>query len=70
MGGLETHMCTSFAPASFSIFTILPLVVPRTMLSSTMMTDLPFTAALMALSFSFTAVSRFFWVGWIKVRPI
>ena len=45
-------------------------VVPRTIESSTMMTDFPSTTERIAFSFSFTAVSRFFCVGWMNVRPI
>ena len=41
MGGEETRMCTSSAPAARTISTILRLVVPRTMESSTSTTRLP-----------------------------
>ena len=45
---------TSRAPASRTILTILRLVVPRTMESSTTTTRLPFTTCLTGFSFSFT----------------
>ena len=41
MGGEEMRTCTSRAPAARIILTILRLVVPRTMESSTTTTRLP-----------------------------
>ena len=62
-------MCTSVAPASRTISTILFEVVPRTMLSSTRTTRLPATCARLALCFSFTPRWRIWSVGSMKVRP-
>jgi hypothetical protein len=45
-------------------------VVPRTMLSSTSTTDLPFRWAGIGLSLIRTAFSRSFWVGMMNVRPM
>src|SRR5947199_388747 len=50
--------CTSRAPASRTIFTILRLVVPRTIESSTTTTRLPFTTWRTGFSFSFTPKCR------------
>ena len=50
--------------------TIRAQVVPRTMESSIMMTRLPRTVSLTALSLMCTELSRCFWVDWMKVRPI
>ena len=62
-------MCTSVAPAARTISTILRLVVPRTMESSTSTTRLPSSIARLALCFSFTPRWRIWSVGSMKVRP-
>ena len=51
-GGAEMRTCTSFAPASLSILTILPQVVPRTMESSTMMIRFPATDSFNTFNFT------------------
>ena len=61
--------CTSLAPASRSILTILRLVVPRTIESSTTTTRLPFTTCCTGFSFSFTPKCRIDCDGSMKVRP-
>jgi hypothetical protein len=61
--------CTSFAPASRSILTILSDVVPRTMESSIIITRFPHTASLRTLSFTFTLDSRLLCFGLINVLP-
>ena len=50
----EIRMWISRAPASRSSFTICPLVVPRTIESSTSTTRLPSTASRIGLSLIFT----------------
>ena len=45
-------------------------VVPRTMESSTRTTRLSRTVAVTAFSLMRTLSARWFWVGWMKVRPI
>ena len=62
-------MCTSLAPALRSIFTILRLVVPRTIESSTTTTRLPSSMSRMGLSFTFTPKWRIPCLGSMKVRP-
>ncbi len=69
VGGEEMRMCTSAAPAARTISTILRLVVPRTMLSSTRITRLPCSTAWLAECFSFTPRLRMLSVGSMKVRP-
>ena len=61
--------CTSVAPADRSIFTILRLVVPRTIESSTTTTRFPLSTSRSALSFSFTPKCRIACYGSMKVRP-
>ncbi len=61
--------CTSLAPASRIILTILRLVVPRTTESSTTTTRLPLSTSRRALSFSFTPKWRMDCCGSMKVRP-
>ena len=68
-GALAMRTCTSVAPASRSILTILSDVVPRTMESSTITTLLPLTIDLTGESFIFTPFSRRDWVGRMNVRP-
>ena len=63
------RMCTSFAPAVRSISTILRLVVPRTMESSTRISRLPRTLRVSALSLVRTPSSRMPCSGWMNVRP-
>ena len=62
-------MCTSLAPASYIMRTILIEVVPRTIESSSSTTRLPSTTARLALCLSFTPSERIVWVGSMKVRP-
>jgi hypothetical protein len=54
MGGDEMRMCTSRAPAARTILTILRLVVPRTIESSTMTTRLPAKTSRFGLSLTLT----------------
>ena len=56
-------MWTSVAPASRKALTILRLVVPRTMESSTMITRFPLRTSLRGLSFMRIPDSRMVWVG-------
>jgi len=69
VGGDEMRRCTSAAPADRIIFTILRLVVPRTMESSTTTTRFPSSTRFRAFSFSFTPKWRMDWEGSMKVRP-
>ena len=69
MGGDEIRRCTSVAPASRSICTVLRVVVPRTMESSTTTRRLPAMMAPSGLNLSFTPSWRISWLGWIKERP-
>ena len=62
-------MCTSRAPAARTISTILRLVVPRTIESSTRITRLPASTDRLAECFSFTPRWRMWSVGSMKVRP-
>ncbi len=61
--------CTSAAPASLSMPTIWPQVVPRTMESSIITTRLPSTASRRGFSLTRTLDTRLFWPGLMKVRP-
>ena len=61
--------CTSVAPAAFSIRTILSLVVPLTIESSTITTRLPRTTSFITFSLIFTLLSLADCLGLIKVRP-
>ena len=63
-------MWTSLAPALRIMRTILRLVVPRTMESSTRITRLPSSRLRTAFSFSFTPKSRTDCSGSMKVRPM
>ncbi len=63
-------MCTSRAPAWRSIFTILRLVVPRTMESSTTTTRLPCNTSGTAFNLIFTPKWRMDCSGSMKVRPM
>ena len=63
-------MCTCRAPASLSMATILSLVVPLTMESSTTTTRLSLTTSAMGLSFILTRFSLALCPGDMKVRPI
>ena len=62
-------MWTSDAPAWRTISTILRLVVPRTMESSTSTTRRPFSTVRLAECFSLTPRLRIWSVGSMKVRP-
>ena len=64
------HIFISFAPAFRSKRIMIPLVVPRTMESSTRMIRFPFTFMTIGFSFIRTARSLCFCPGWIKVRPM
>ena len=63
------YMCTSFAPAARTIFTILRLVVPRTMESSIRITRLPVSCSFTGFNFTFTPKWRMLLFGSINVRP-
>ena len=63
-------MCISFAPASRRSFTILPLVVPLTIESSTKTTRFPDTVSSTALSFILTWSTLVSCPGEMKVLPI
>src|SRR6185436_3340748 len=63
MGGLETRMWISRAPAERSMATRLRLVVPRTIESSTTTTRFPSRMRRTALNFRFTPKSRFICCG-------
>ena len=69
MGGQLIRMCTSAAPAALIIDTILRLVVPRTMESSTSTTRCPSRMLRTVFSFTFTLNARIDCCGWMKVRP-
>ena len=69
MGGALMRMCTSRAPASRSIFTILRLVVPRTIESSMTTTRLPRSTSRTGLSFRRTPKWRIDDCGSMNVRP-
>ena len=69
IGGDETRRCTSRAPASRSSETILRVVVPRTIESSTTITRLPSSTCGSGLNLSRRPTSRSSWFGWMKVRP-
>ena len=69
MGGEAIRKCTSLAPASRIMRTILTEVVPRTSESSISTMRLPAITARLALCFMRTPSSRIDWVGWMKVRP-
>ena len=70
VGGEEMRRWTSLAPAARIILTILRLVVPRTIESSTTTTRLPLQHVLAAaLSLSFTPKWRICCEGSMKVRP-
>ena len=61
--------CTSLAPAARTILTILRLVVPRTIESSTRTTRLPSRMLRTGLSFTLTPKCRIDDCGWMNVRP-
>ena len=64
------RMCTSRAPALRTIRTILRLVVPRTIESSTSTTRLPFEDALDRIQLhACTPKCRIDCCGWMNVRP-
>ena len=63
------RMCTSVAPASRTMRTILRLVVPRTMESSTRITRFPSNKCRTGFSFSLTPKSRMACEGSMNVRP-
>ena len=69
IGGAETRRCTSSAPASRSICTILRVVEPRTIESSTTTSRLPAMACVSGLNLRRTPFSRSAWSGWMNVRP-
>ncbi len=62
-------MCTSRAPAARTIETILRLVVPRTIESSSRTTRLPSSRARTGLSFSLTPKCRIDCRGSMNVLP-
>src|SRR5215831_16656582 len=68
MGGLETRMCTSRAPARRITSMMRRDVVPRTIESSTATTRLPRSDRRSGFSFSITPASRRDWSGWMNVR--
>src|SRR5699024_7399585 len=68
-GGEEIFTWTSRAPASFNMATTWRCVLPRTMESSTTITDFPATTEGCTLSFSRIPNWRRVWDGLMKVRP-
>jgi len=62
-------MCTSDAPASFSIRTIFFEVVPRTIESSMRTMRFPSTSPRTGFSFTFTPKLRMVCFGSMNVRP-
>ena len=62
-------MWTSLAPASFRMWIVRRLVVPRTMESSTKITRFPLSADLMGLSLMWTPRFRIASEGCVNVRP-
>ena len=62
-------MCTSLAPAALISFTILRLVVPRTIESSISTTRLPSRMLRTGFSLIFTPKWRIDCCGSMKVRP-
>ena len=69
VGGQLMRTCTSRAPGGLTIRTILRLVVPRTIESSTSTTRRPSRMLRTGFSFTFTPKSRIDCCGWMKVRP-
>ena len=70
MGGLEMRMCTSLAPASYIMRTILTEVVPRTIESSTSTTRLSLDHGAVGVVLELARpASGSVWVGSMKVRP-
>ena len=61
VGGLAMRICTWVAPASRTMVTIFLLVVPRTMESSTRITRLPLSSALLALCFLIFVPTQIFY---------
>lgn len=68
-GGAAEAKVTRLAPACRAISMISREVVPRTIESSTMSTDLPRNSPGMALSFCRTDFLRVAWPGMMNVRP-
>ena len=69
VGGLLMRRCTSRAPASRTMPTILREVVPRTMESSMSTTRLPSSTLRTGLSLILTPKERMDCLGSMKVRP-
>jgi len=69
VGGLLMRMCTSRAPASRTIPTILRDVVPRTIESSISTTRLPSRTLRTGLSLILTPKDRIDCLGSMNVRP-
>ncbi len=63
------RICTSFAPSSRNFLTLVIIVVPRTMESSTMQILLPSIIGRTGLIFTRTLKLRMLWVGWMNVLP-
>ncbi len=70
MGGQVMRTCTSLAPASRSMRTSGPVVLPRTMLSSINTTRRSSTFSTTTLYLSITPILRSESVGSMKVRPM